>query len=61
MTGWRIGFVVSKISRDFTKWITNTESCASHISQLAAVEALNGDQNEAKKMFNEFKKEKLYS
>jgi aspartate/methionine/tyrosine aminotransferase len=61
MTGWRIGFAwCPKLAEIFTKWITNTESCASHISQLAAVEALNGDQNEPKKMFNEFKKRKNF-
>ena len=51
MTGWRLGFVVNrKLAPYFTTWITNTESCASQISQWAAVEALNGPQNEADRM-----------
>src|SRR5947208_3553090 len=45
MTGWRIGFTANPmLAPVFTRWITNTESCASHISQLAAVEAINGPQ-----------------
>ena len=31
----------------FTRWITNTDSCASQISQWAAVEAINGPQDDA--------------
>lgn len=51
MTGWRLGFVANrKLAPYLTTWITNTESCASQISQWAAVEALNGPQTEAKRM-----------
>ena len=51
MTGWRIGYAVNKaLAPVFTRWVTNTESCASHISQWAAVEALNGPQDDAEKM-----------
>jgi len=51
MTGWRLGFIANrKLAPYFTTWITNTESCASQISQWAAVEALNGPQDEAKRM-----------
>jgi len=33
MTGWRIGFTSNPIlAPHFTRWITNTESCASQIS-----------------------------
>ena len=39
-----------KLAPYFTTWITNTESCASQISQWAAVEALNGPQDDAKRM-----------
>ena len=43
MTGWRIGFTSNpKLAPVFTRWITNTESCASQISQWAALEAING-------------------
>jgi len=51
MTGWRLGFVANrKLAPYFTTWITNTESCASQISQWAAVEALNGPQADAQRM-----------
>jgi aspartate/methionine/tyrosine aminotransferase len=51
MTGWRLGFVANrKLAPFFTTWITNTESCASQISQWAAVEALNGPQADAQRM-----------
>jgi aspartate/methionine/tyrosine aminotransferase len=51
MTGWRLGFVANRrLAPFFTTWITNTESCASQISQWAAVEALNGPQDDAQRM-----------
>ena len=51
MTGWRIGFASNpSLAPNFARWITNTESCASQISQWAAVEALNGPQDEPRKM-----------
>jgi aspartate aminotransferase len=55
MTGWRIGFASNPIlAPAFTRWITNTESCASQISQWAAVEAINGPQDDAEKMKQSF-------
>ena len=55
MTGWRLGFAANKILAPvFTKWVTNTESCASHIPQWAAVEALEGDQSGAQMMRDKF-------
>ena len=55
MTGWRLGFAANRaLAPVFTRWVTNTESCASHISQWAAVEALNGDQSEPEKMRAKF-------
>jgi len=51
MTGWRIGFAANRILAPvFTRWITNTDSCASQISQWAAVEAVCGPQNAADAM-----------
>jgi aspartate/methionine/tyrosine aminotransferase len=51
MTGWRIGFTANKaLAPAFTRWITNTESCASSISQWAALQALTGPQDEADRM-----------
>src|SRR5258705_5420806 len=55
MTGWRIGFASNPVlAPAFTRWITNTESCASQISQWAAVEAINGPQADAEKMRQSF-------
>jgi aspartate aminotransferase len=55
MTGWRIGFTSSpKLAPVFTRWITNTESCASQISQWAAVEAITGPQDSAAMMRKSF-------
>jgi len=55
MTGWRLGFAANKVLAPVsTRWVTNTDSCASQITQWAAVEALNGPQEEAKKMRDSF-------
>jgi aspartate/methionine/tyrosine aminotransferase len=51
MTGWRIGFTANPtLAPIFTRWITNTESCASQISQWAAVAAIEGPQDAAEAM-----------
>ncbi|MFN0303040.1 MAG: pyridoxal phosphate-dependent aminotransferase [Burkholderiales bacterium] len=55
MTGWRIGFASNPVlAPQFIRWVTNTDSCASHISQWAAVEAINGPQTEAENMRKSF-------
>ncbi|HQR56445.1 MAG TPA: pyridoxal phosphate-dependent aminotransferase [Burkholderiaceae bacterium] len=55
MTGWRIGFTANKaLAPVFTRWITNTESCASQISQWAALQALTGPQDDAEAMKERF-------
>src|SRR3954453_15181007 len=55
MTGWRIGFTSNPVlAPGFTRWIPNTESCASQISQWAAVEAINGPQDAAARMRESF-------
>jgi aspartate aminotransferase len=55
MTGWRIGFTSNPaLAPVFTRWITNTESCASQISQWAALEAINGPQEAAEAMKKSF-------
>ena len=57
MTGWRLGFAANKkLAPYFTTWITNTESCASQITQWAGVEALNGPQDDANRMREIFHK-----
>jgi aspartate/methionine/tyrosine aminotransferase len=56
MTGWRIGFTANAaLAPVFTRWITNTESCASQISQWAALQALTGPQSEAEAMRERFR------
>ena len=56
MTGWRIGFTANAaLAPVFTRWITNTESCASQISQWAALQALTGPQQEATAMRDRFR------
>jgi aspartate/methionine/tyrosine aminotransferase len=55
MTGWRIGYVANRaLAPVFTRWITNTESCASQISQWAAVAAITGPQDAAEHMRDRF-------
>ena len=55
MTGWRIGFASNPtLAPVLTRWITNTDSCASQISQWAAVEAINGPQEAAEHMKQSF-------
>ncbi|OGA72615.1 MAG: hypothetical protein A3G81_21620 [Betaproteobacteria bacterium RIFCSPLOWO2_12_FULL_65_14] len=55
MTGWRIGFTSNPaLAPVFTRWITNTDSCASQVSQWAAVEAINGPQAAAEAMKESF-------
>jgi len=55
MTGWRLGYVANRaLAPVFTRWITNTESCASQISQWAAVEAINGPQDAVDDMHAHF-------
>lgn len=57
MTGWRLGFIANKkLAPYFTTWITNTESCASQITQWAGIEALNGPQDDANRMRDIFHK-----
>ena len=55
MTGWRIGFASNPVLAPvFTRWITNTDSCASQISQWAALEAVSGPQEAALAMRESF-------
>ncbi len=56
MTGWRIGYVANRaLAPVFTRWITNTESCASQISQWAAIAAISGPQDAAADMHARFR------
>lgn len=56
MPGWRLGFITNmKLAKHISTWVLNNTSCAAHMTQWACVEALNGKQDEAKKMVKEFK------
>lgn len=55
MTGWRIGFASNPIlAPEFVRWVTNTDSCASQISQWATVEAIRGSQADVAAMRTSF-------
>ncbi len=51
MTGWRIGYAANRrLAKHFGTLITNTDSCANHMAQIATVEALTGSQEVPEKM-----------
>ncbi len=55
MPGWRIGYAVNRrLAPLLARWVTNTDSCAPHPCQWAAVEALNGPQDASIAMRNSF-------
>jgi aspartate/methionine/tyrosine aminotransferase len=57
MTGWRIGFASNeKLAKYFSRWIINTDSCACHPSQYAALAALTGPQNDVEQMKRSYKR-----
>ena len=57
MTGWRIGYASNEtLSPHISRWITNTDSCAAHPNQYAALAALTGPQGESRKMMASFKR-----
>ena len=56
MTGWRIGWAANRtLAPIFTRWVTNTDSCAGHMNQFGALEAVSGPQDEADRMKAEFR------
>lgn len=58
MTGWRIGYAVAsaEICKQMDKLNLYTAACANSISQLAALEALKGDDTAVKAMLSEYSK-----
>ncbi|MFQ5862098.1 MAG: pyridoxal phosphate-dependent aminotransferase [Candidatus Brocadiales bacterium] len=62
MTGWRLGYAAGpeKIIKAAIKLQDHTTSCANSIAQMAAVEALRGDQTPTKLMVEEFDKRRHY-
>src|SRR5215468_1728880 len=56
MTGWRIGYGVmrSDLAGQISRLMTNSNSCTASFSQMAGVEALEGDQSSVERMRQEF-------
>ena len=57
MTGWRLGYAILPdfLLQPYSRLIINSISCTSTFSQVAAIEALNGPQEEIEAMVAEFK------
>ncbi|MCD4656842.1 MAG: pyridoxal phosphate-dependent aminotransferase [Planctomycetes bacterium] len=55
MTGWRLGYGVmpKEFAKNIAKMITNIESCTSAFTQVAGIEALDGDQTSVLNMVKE--------
>ena len=62
MTGWRIGYTAGdkNVIKAMGKLQGQSTSCPTSISQIAAIEALTGDQSEVGRMREEFKKRRDY-
>ena len=58
MTGWRLGYGVmqKELGEKLAKLMINSNSCTCAFSQMAAIEALRGPQDEPKRMVEEFRK-----
>jgi aspartate/methionine/tyrosine aminotransferase len=58
MTGWRIGYGVmhKELAARITQLMINSNSCTAAFTQMAALEALTGPQDEVINMVAEFKK-----
>ncbi len=60
MTGWRVGYgyFPLPLAAAMTKLMTNCNSCTTSFNQIAAIEALTGDQTEVENMLAAFKERK---
>jgi len=58
MTGWRLGYGVmpEELAKLVTQLQINSVSCTASFTQIAGVEALTGNQDEAERMVAEFKR-----
>ena len=58
MTGWRIGYGVmpEDLANQMGRLMANSASCTSSATQMAALEAMNGPQEDANRIVAEFKK-----
>lgn len=56
MPGWRVGYAVNRLLAPMlSRWVTNTDSCAPHVSQWALLEALEGSQEPSNAMREAFR------
>lgn len=58
MTGWRIGYGVMpmELVEPVSRLVTNSVSCTASFTQMAAIEALDGPQDDSYEMVAEFRK-----
>jgi aspartate aminotransferase len=58
MTGWRMGYGVmrSDLARQVALLMTNSNSCTASFTQIAGIEALQGDQSSVEAMREEFRR-----
>ena len=58
MTGWRLGYGVMPLElvEPISRLVTNSVSCTASFTQMAALEALDGPQDDADAMVAEFKR-----
>jgi aspartate/methionine/tyrosine aminotransferase len=57
MTGWRLGYGVMnrELAKHFGRLMTNVNSCSASFTQVAAIEAVKGDQSSVNHMREQFK------
>jgi aspartate/methionine/tyrosine aminotransferase len=62
MTGWRLGYGVMRadLARHFSRLMTNSNSCNAAFTQVAGIEAVQGDQTSVENMAAEFKRRRDY-
>jgi len=58
MTGWRMGYGVMRadLAAHVTRLMTNSNSCTASFTQVAGIEAINGDQSSVDRMRDEFQR-----
>ena len=58
MTGWRIGFGILPLElvEPVSRLVTNSVSCTAGFTQMAAMEAMNGPQDDAQRIVAEFQR-----
>jgi aspartate/methionine/tyrosine aminotransferase len=58
MTGWRLGYGVMRadLATHVARLMTNSNSCTASFTQVAGIEALQGDQTSVEKMCAEFQR-----